>query len=157
MEVAELVNELQTRTLLSALKPQQLAQLAAHARQRPLAAGEVLFRQGDPAEHFYVVRDGSVLVGVPAINGPALEVQQLGADEVLGWSWLIPPYRWSFEARAVVDSTLVEFDGKALLQACERDPALGYAVMKVFASLMSTRLHAARMRMMESWAPSGWA
>ncbi|MGB5652001.1 MAG: cyclic nucleotide-binding domain-containing protein, partial [Sedimenticolaceae bacterium] len=105
----------------------------------------------------YILREGSIKVEVPAINGPALEVQTLGAEDVLGWSWLIPPYRWTFEAKAQSDSRVLVFDGKALLQHCEKDNVFGYALMKRFTGLMSERLQAARMKMMESWAPAGWA
>jgi len=157
MSASDLVTYLRAHSILRALSEPQLAVVAANAATRRVAAGEVLFRQGDRATRFYMVRDGSIRVGVPAINGPALDVQQLGSGEVLGWSWLIPPYRWTFEAQAVRDSTLVEFDGEALLRACEQDPVLGYAVMKIFAELMSARLQAARARMMEAWAPAGWA
>jgi CRP-like cAMP-binding protein len=157
MPASSLIDHLQTRTILAALAPQQLARLGAHASEQRVAAGDLLFRQGDAADRFYLLREGSVRVGVPAINGPALEIQTLGPGEVIGWSWLIPPYQWSFEARAASDASLISFDGKAILQECEQDPALGYALMKIFAALMSQRLHAARLKMMESWAPSGWA
>ena len=157
MHAANLVNDLQTRTILSALDSQQLKRLLGHAKEQRLLAGELLFSQGTAAEHFYVLREGTVQIRVPAINGPALDVQTLGADDVIGWSWLIPPYQWTFEARAQTDSTLLVFDGKAILQECEQDPALGYALMKIFAALMSRRLHAARRKLMDSWAPPGWA
>lgn len=117
----------------------------------------MLFLQGDAANDFYVVREGEVQILVPAINGPALDVQTLGKGDVIGWSWLIPPYRWTFEAKAKSHAILLVFDGKAIMQECEQDPALGFALMKTFASLMSQRLHAARLKMMESWVPSGWA
>ena len=157
MPTSDLITYLRAHSILRALSDDQLAVVAARAGVRRLAAGDVLFRAGDQATRFYIVRDGSIRVGVPAINGPDLEVQQLGPGEVLGWSWLIPPYRWTFEAQAVRDSTLVEFDGESLRRACEQDPVLGYAVMKIFAELMSSRLQAARTRMMEAWAPPGWA
>ncbi|MBT8429144.1 MAG: cyclic nucleotide-binding domain-containing protein, partial [Gammaproteobacteria bacterium] len=117
----------------------------------------LLFRQEDPAEHFYILIEGSIQVEVPAIMGPALVVQTLGVDEVLGWSWLIPPYKWTFEAKAQSDSQVLVFDGKTLLQFCEKHTDFGYALMKRFTGLMSQRLHAARLKMMDSWAPAGWA
>lgn len=157
MQASQMIHDLQTHTVLRALSAPQLARLLGHARELRVARGDVLFHQGDAAETFYVVREGGVQVGVPAINGPALEVQILGAGEVLGWSWLIAPFKWSFDGTALEDSALLAFDGKALLQECEKDPALGYAVMKIFAALMSQRLQAARLKMMENWAPAGWA
>lgn len=157
MESSALLHDLHSRTLLSALNPEQLARLLRHAREVQLAPDGVLFLQDQAADAFYVVREGRVKICVPAINGPGVEVQTLGPWDVIGWSWLIPPYRWAFEAKALTPVTLLRFDGKAILQECEQDPALGYAVMKMFATLMSERLHAARLRMMASWAPPGWA
>jgi len=157
MQTDAVMQELQANTLLSGLSQVQAARLVPFASEVQIGAGDVLFQQGQAADVFYVVRSGSIQVGVPAINGPGVEVQTLGPHDVLGWSWLIPPYKWAFEARSLTRSTLLRFDGKAILQECERDPALGYALMKLFAALMSARLQAARLRMMECWAPPGWA
>ena len=98
-----------------------------------------------------------VSVQVPALVGPVLEIQILGKDQILGWSWLISPYRWHFLARAVEDSTILEFDGSAILAHCDEDPKFGYELLKRFAGLMSERLEAARQKMMDQWNPPGFA
>ena len=157
MQTHTMMQDLQAQPLLAGLGPERLGRLLPYASEVQIAAGDVLFQQGQVADAFYILRTGSVQIGVPAINGPGVEVQTLGAHDVLGWSWLIPPYQWTFEAKSLTPSTLLRFDGKAILQECERDPALGYALMKIFAALMSVRLQAARLRMMECWAPPGWA
>lgn len=131
--------------------------LAANAKPRQLEEGEILFERGQPADRFYLLRSGRITVGVPAIEGPSLEVQSLGADEVLGWSWLIAPYKWNFQARAKQATEVLEFDGKAARERCESDPRFGYEVLKRFSSLMSERLEAARTKMMEEWNPPGFA
>jgi len=153
----EVADYLRSHTIFSDLDPAHIGILAQHVEEKTFAAGDMLFRQMDPAEHFYILMGGSIKVEVPSIMGPALVVQTLGANEVLGWSWLIPPYKWTFEAKADSDSKVLVFDGKALLQHCEKDTDFGYALMKRFTGLMSQRLHAARMKMMDSWAPAGWA
>ena len=157
MSQDELIKFLGSHTIFSDLSPAHIESLAKHGKEKAFAAGDLLFRQDEPAEHFYILMDGVIEVEVPSIMGPALLVQTLGADDVLGWSWLIPPYKWTFEAKAKRDSSVLEFDGKALLQACEQDTGFGYALMKRFTGLMSQRLHAARLKMMDSWAPAGWA
>ncbi len=119
--------------------------------------GGVLFQYGKPADKFYLVRKGQVSVQVPALVGPTLEIQNLGEDQILGWSWLIPPYRWNFQARALEDSDLLEFDGSAILTRCEEDPKFGYDVFKRFAALMSERLDAARQKMKDKWNRPGFA
>ena len=157
MSPDDIKDYLQSHTVFADLKPAHLTLLANHATEQTFATGDLLFRQQDPAEHFYILLAGSIQVEVPAIMGPPLIVQTLGPEEVLGWSWLIPPYKWTFEAKADHDSKVLKFDGKGLLAKCENDNEFGYALMKRFAGLMSERLHAARLKMMDSWAPSGWA
>lgn len=119
--------------------------------------GHILFRQGEKADTFYVVRQGHISVQMPAIMGPALEIQALGKNQVLGWSWLISPYKWTFQALAEEDSVLLKFDGTAILARCEQEPKFGYELLKKFAGLMSIRLEAARQKMMDEWNPPGFA
>ncbi|MDH3637737.1 MAG: cyclic nucleotide-binding domain-containing protein, partial [Gammaproteobacteria bacterium] len=97
--------------------------LAAHAQTRTLAPGDMLFVQDDLANQFFVVISGEVSVQIPALYGPPLIVQNLSSSAILGWSWLIKPYKWAFEARAEAESEIIEFDGKAILAHCEADPA----------------------------------
>jgi CRP-like cAMP-binding protein len=131
--------------------------LSEFATEKRVSEGEVLFQQGKAADKFFLVRKGRVSVQVPALVGPPLELQVLGEDQVLGWSWLIPPYRWNFVARAVEDSDVIEFDGGAILARCEQDPKFGYELFKRFTALMSERLDAARQKMMDQWNPPGFA
>ncbi len=131
--------------------------LSDSATELKIKKGDVLFQQGERADKFYLLRNGHVSVQVPALMGPTLEIQALGEDQILGWSWLIPPYRWNFQARALEDSELLEFDGSAILARCEEDPKFGYALLKRFAALMSDRLDAARQKMMDGWNPPGFA
>ncbi len=119
--------------------------------------GQILFRQGENADKFYVLRNGCISIQMPAIMGPNLEIQALGKNQILGWSWLIPPFKWSFQAMAEEDSELFMFDGTAILARCEREPKFGYELLKKFAALMSMRLDAARQKMMDEWNPAGFA
>lgn len=131
--------------------------LAGSVTESHVEEGDVLFSQGKAADKFYLLREGSISIEIPALVGPPLEVQALGTGKILGWSWLIPPYKWNFLARAKEDSTVLEFDGKAILQHCEEDPRFGYELIQRFAALMSERLDAARQKMMDQWNPPGFA
>ena len=146
-----------TNALFAGLSASQLEFMLDHAKETEIKAGDLLFRQGAHADRFYLVLSGQVVVEVPAIYGPALELQHLGKDQVLGWSWLISPYRWDFQAAAVKDSVVVEFDGEVILERCEIDAEFGYSLLKRFTVLMSERLTAARQKMMDQWTPSGFA
>lgn len=148
---------LSQQALFAGLDEKYIAFLSRHAKKLSIEKGEMLFRQGEPAEKFYVVRDGRISVQIPSLYGPPLEIQALGNDQVLGWSWLIAPYRWSFQAKAELDTDLLEFDGRAVLAHCEEEPRFGFELLKRFAALMSERLEAARLKMMEAWNPPGLA
>ncbi len=136
----------------------RLTQILADAgRLIPYKQGEHLFRQDQPANNFYIVVSGRVSVEIPSIYGPPLIVQTLGEGDVLGWSWLIAPYRWTFEAISETETRVIEFNGETLRKTCDADPELGYQLMKCFAGLMSERLHEARTKMMETWSAPGFA
>lgn len=124
---------------------------------REIKKGQILFLQGEHADKFYMIRNGRISLQMPAIMGPALEIQTLGKDQVLGWSWLISPYQWNFQTKAEEDSELLQFDGTAILARCEQEPKFGYELLKKFAALMSIGLNAARQKMMNEWNPIGFA
>ncbi len=150
-------NYLPTHVFFSGLDDSFVKFLSDSATELKIKKGDVLFQQGERANKFYLLRNGHMSVQVPALMGPTLEIQTLGEDQILGWSWLIPPYRWNFQVRALEDSGLLEFDGSAILARCEENPKFGYELLKRFAALMSERLDAARQKMMDEWNPPGFA
>ncbi len=127
----------------------ELALLAGCARNVRFDAGAYVFREGDPADVFYVVRHGSVALEafVPA-GGPVM-IETIDAGEVLGWSWLFPPYRWHFDARALATVRATAFDGACLRDKCAADPALGYRLMGRFAQVLIERLQWTRLRLLD--------
>jgi len=157
MEYQQIKRFLSEKTLFAGLTEGDLDILANNACQREFETDQVVASQGETAESFFLIIEGSLLLEVPAITGPKLEITRLGNGEIFGWSWLIPPYEWHFHARASVPTTVLEFDGKALLKACESDPAFGYPILMRFSELMARRLDAAQRKMMDQWSPPGFA
>jgi CRP-like cAMP-binding protein len=141
----------------SGLADDALDFLAANATQKRLGEGKVLFHHGDKARHFYLLQNGHLSLEIPAIEGPSLELQDIGPGKVAGWSWLIPPNIWNFQARARTAIDYLEFDGFAVLAHCEAHPKFGYELIKRFSALMSERLQFARRKMMDEWKPPGIA
>lgn len=139
------------------LSPEFIGFLAQCTGERKIDRNELLFRQGERARHFYLLRKGGIFIEIPAITGPTLTVQILKSGQVLGWSWLIPPYKWNFQARADTPSSVLEFDGDRILARCEEDPKFGYEILKRFSSLMAERLEAAHRKMIDQWVPAGFA
>ena len=113
------------------------------------AEGEVLFREGDRADMFWVVRHGSVALETFVPARGAITIETLEAGEVVGWSWLFAPYRWHFDARALSLVRATAFDGACLRGKCEDDPRLGYELMSRFAQVVIERLQWTRLRLLD--------
>jgi len=114
--------------------------------------GELLFQEGDPAERFYVIRFGRVLVETHAPGRGRLKIETVDAGEVLGWSWLFPPYRCHFDARAETLVRALALDGLCLRGKCGHDPALGYELMRCFAQVVIGRLEATQLQLVDLYA-----
>lgn len=112
-------------------------------------AGEFVFREGDEANLFYIIRQGRVMIETYIPEKGPVVIQSRSEGEVTGWSWLIPPYRWHFDARAVELTRAIALDGKCLRQKCEEDHDLGYEMMKRFSIIVAERLDATRMQLMD--------
>jgi CRP-like cAMP-binding protein len=112
-------------------------------------AGEFLFRNGAPADRFYVVRQGRVAVQAFAPAQGAITIETIEEGEVVGWSWLFPPYTAHFDARALTPVRALSLDGACLRAKCEEDPGLGYQLTKRFAQVVVQRLEATRVQLLD--------
>jgi CRP/FNR family cyclic AMP-dependent transcriptional regulator len=111
--------------------------------------GELLFREGDPADRFYLLQRGNVALESHTKDRGRALIQTVGAGEVLGWSWLFPPYFWHFDARALEPVDALYIQGRSLREECESDHDLGYELTKRMASVMLRRLQATRRQMLD--------
>jgi len=136
------------------LSASELELLAGCAKNVHFAQGDVLFREGDPANAFYVVRGGTVALETFAPARGGMTIETIDAGEVIGWSWLFAPYRWHFDARALSPVRATAFDGECLRGKCEQDPALGYDLMKRFAQVLIERLQWTRLRLLDVYGDS---
>ena len=110
-------------------------------------ADEVIFREGEEANNFYLIREGKIALEVFSPGQGTLTIQTLHDGEILGWSWLIPPYRWRFDARAAEMTRAIAFDGKCLRDKCEQDHDMGYELLKRIASILGERLDSTRFQL----------
>jgi len=111
--------------------------------------GEIVFHEGDPADQFYFIREGLVAVELMIPNRGFTTLQTVGEGEVLGWSWLMAPYRWRFGARTLQPTRALAFDGKCLRGKCEEDHDLGYELLKRFTNVVTERLEATRLQLLD--------
>jgi CRP-like cAMP-binding protein len=112
-------------------------------------AGQLIAKTGDPANQFFAIRHGRASIELHAPERGPLVLQTLEAGDIVGWSWLFPPYRWIFDARAMEQMSAISFDDECLRGKCERDPAMGYDFMKRFAQAFMQRLAAARLQLLD--------
>lgn len=131
------------------LSEQQLELIAGCGQIAAFEAGEHLFREGDAAEVFYLVRHGRLALELYMPGRGTLTVSTLGPGELVGWSWLFPPYRWHMDGRVVEHTSAVVFDGACLRGKAETDHELGYELMKRFAAQMVDRLQATRVQLLD--------
>lgn len=129
--------------------PEFVRLIAGCARNHHFKAGEYLIREGDPADRFYLVRQGKVALEIAAPGRPAIIATTLGEGEIVGVSWLIPPYRAEFDARAMEPVRAIGMDAACLRGKCDADHHLGYEMMKRFLPVMVKRLHATRLQILD--------
>jgi CRP/FNR family transcriptional regulator, cyclic AMP receptor protein len=115
---------------------------------------EFLFHAGDPANLFYFIRNGRVVIETYIPGKGPVKIQSRSEGDVTGWSWLIPPYRWHFDARAVETTRAIVLDGKCLREKMETDHDLGYALFKRFAVVIAERLEATRIQLLDIYGTS---
>ena len=140
--------------VLAGLADADLELLEGCASNVAFAADEEIFRQGTSADCCYLLRHGRVALQLHSPAEGAVTLQTLGPGEVLGWSWLFPPYRWHFDARALELTRAVSLDGRCLREKCESDPRLGYELMKRFSHVIHERMQASRVQLLDLFAPA---
>ncbi len=140
---------LQEVPLLEGLSSDELSLIAGCASNVHFDEGAMLFREGDPADVFYALRHGSVALDLFVPARGSVTIETLEAGEVVGWSWLFPPYRWHFDARALTGVRATAFDGACLRAKCEQDARLGYDLMARFAQVLIERLQWTRLRLLD--------
>ena len=135
--------------LLVGLPGDMVSLVSGCARNVAFQAGQYLLVEGEAATTLHLLRRGRVSLEVRAPGRTPMVIETLESGAGLGWSWLFPPYRWQFDARAMEPVGAIEVDAGCLRSKAEADPAFGYQLMKRFASVMVARLDAAQLRLLD--------
>jgi CRP-like cAMP-binding protein len=130
------------------LDPSVVRRLRDCATLAHFQPGEYVLREGGAADTFYLVHHGAVAVGIRTPTEDTI-LDTVRDGEMVGWSWIVPPYRWTFDARATEATSTVALDAACLRLRCETDPALGYALLRRVVPVMSRRLRSARVRLLD--------
>lgn len=149
MTIAGLEEIVGGHAMFAGLGKEFLELVTGCAKNVRFRSGEYLYREGDDANEIFLIRDGHVAQELGAPGQGRMTYQTIGPDGVVGLSFLVPPYRWSYDARAQDDVRAISLDATCLRNKCEAEPALGYEVMKRFMPTVIDRLHDTRLQLLD--------
>ncbi|MGW7363720.1 cyclic nucleotide-binding domain-containing protein [Streptomyces sp. NPDC054841] len=142
--------------MTAVLSAEHRARLTGLAREVNIPEGTRIFEEGGRADRFWIIRSGTVTldIAVPGQQRPVV-IESLGFGELVGWSWLFPPYVWQLGAEAMTPVRAQEFDALTVRMMMDADPAFGSAIGQWVGRVLAHRLHAARVRLLDLYAPHG--
>lgn len=126
-----------------------LALIAGCAQNKTFTDDEYLMREGDPADTFFIIRHGRVAMEIFVPQRGGVTIETIDDGDLLGWSWLVPPFRQHLDARALGNVHTVAFDAACLRGKSDTDPVLGYELMRRFIPVIVERLQATRVRLLD--------
>ncbi len=131
------------------MEPRHAEIILQGAIEQQFQPGEIIFREGEPANRFYLVNWGEVALEIQCPSNGTVFIQTLRGGDVLGWSWLFPPFAWNLQARVVKPTSVIACDGAHLLVTAEEDDDFGHALMKRVAHIAIQRLQSARRQLIQ--------
>ncbi|MDO8140726.1 MAG: cyclic nucleotide-binding domain-containing protein [Candidatus Brocadiales bacterium] len=140
---------LEEHPFFKGIKPHHLENILGCATSVQFDAGQHILREGEEANNFYIIILGKVTLEIFTPDRGPINIQTIGEGDVLGWSWLIPPYHWHYDARAIELTRAIALDGKCLRIKCEDDHDLGYELLKRFTHIITSRLEATRLQLLD--------
>ena len=146
----DLENRVAAHPFLAGLNEHQVRLLADCALLTHFGPGQKIFGTGETANRFYLIESGQVVLEAENDAATPVVIDKIGAGDLLGWSWIFPPYTWHFTARATQSTDAIFFYGTILRTYCEKDPALGYELFKRMSEVMMKRLQRARAQLIEA-------
>lgn len=150
-----IADELKQHHFFDGLDEENLNFIAACGKHEHFKTGARLAQEGDPADQFFILRKGVVTIDIHAPAGGVRTLVTLHEGDVVGWSWLFPPYRWQFDVVARGEVSVTSLDGRCLREKCENDTGLGFELMRRFARVMIDRLLAARLQLLDVYNKPG--
>jgi len=149
MEKDDLSELLKQHPFLTGISEEHMQTLLGCASNVRFPEGSLIMHEGQVANKFFLIRTGRVALEMQVTGKGDLRIQTVGPGEILGWSWLISPYRWHFTGVVVLETRAIALDGECLLNKCEKDPAFGYEMLKRNAQVMERRLEATRLQLLD--------
>ena len=152
MKNPDLAADVAAHPFLVGMNEHHLRLLADCAIRTHFAADQIIFREGEIANRFYLIEHGQVVLEADSPSDQHIVIETIGDGDLLGWSWLFPPYAWHFSARATESTSAIFFYGTVLREYCEKDPSLGFELFKRMSEVMTRRLQSARTRLLKAYS-----
>ena len=131
------------------MKPEYIQLMAGCAILKTYKEQEMLGKEGTPSDWFFALIEGRVTIETYQPGHDPIVLQTLHGGDIVGWSWLFPPYEWVFDARALSSTRTIAVDAHCLREKCEKNTALGFELMKNFSQVMTQRLKATRLQLLD--------
>jgi CRP-like cAMP-binding protein len=149
MQTEDLTEILRQHPFLSEMSDRHMGILVGCASNVHFAEGSTVIQEGQVANKFYLIREGRVALETDVIGRGRIRIQTVGPGDVLGWSWLIAPFRLHFTGSAVSDVRALALDGECLRKKCEEDHDLGYEILSRLSRVIERRLEGTRMQLLD--------
>jgi CRP-like cAMP-binding protein len=149
MSNPEMVQALAAHPFLHGMSESHLEQIASCAQVITVTVGQYLGRERETASGFYLLQTGRVAIEIHSPQKGSVRIQAIGPGEIVGWSWLVPPQRWQFDARVVETIQALALDARSLRAKCEQDHELGYQLLKRLVDVIGGRLAATRLQLLD--------
>ena len=154
MDITKIENIVKGHPFFKGMEKEYVNELVGCATNAQFKPGENIFHHAEQANHFYIITAGRVAVEIESADRGAITIQTVEPGSVLGWSWLFPPYVWHYDARSTEATDTIAFDARCLVGKCESNPALGYDLMKRFSGVLTERLQATHLQLMDMYGTS---
>ena len=152
IQIEPLATRVAFHPFLAGMKHTQLTLLTDCAVARHFKTNQTILREGEFANGFYLIENGKVALEAEADFGESMLIQKIGPGDLLGWSWMFPPYVWQFTTRPIEPTNTLFFYAAILREYCEKDHSLGYELLKRISAVMVRRLQAAHAQMLSLYS-----
>lgn len=152
----DIERKLREHAFFQELSDEQVHLIAECGYEKTFGPGEVIAKEGSDANDFFLVKSGKIAIQLFTPHKGAVTVHTVGPNNIVGWSWLFPPYKWNFDIKALEATSVIALHAQCLRGKCETNPELGYNLMKKFSRIMIQRLHETRIQLLDIYkAPHG--
>ena len=151
MGMKSIADLIRSHSFFKNMEEEYLELISGCGENETFRAGEFVFREGGTADKFYIIRHGGVALELHMPGKDPLIIQTRRDDDVMGWSWFIPPYRWEWDARCLQVTRVVSFEAQCLRDKMENDCQFAYGLMKRFLPIIHDRMSAARLQLVDMY------